>query len=320
MSVDFESYPPSQLNDYLSKFYLEAKSKRGEMYHVSTLTDVRNNIMRYLANLTPEWKLHIKLSNVFQPSNNLLDNLRESLSEVPIKPKAPMKIPMTSSDVAMLIASGCMNNDTPLGLFRKVWYDITLHLGCGGQSALRGLTKDSFVLETDEKGRKYYRLNQSIKIERARSCMEMQYWNWDGRMYEINNSIFCPVKSMNKYLSRRNPNKNAFFQRPKGRIHSMDTVWYELPVGHGVLACLMSKMAEDASLSRTYTNSSIRVTIADLLERKGYGVEATLGMDPRNKSVKSLLQTHAVKTSDELHAHSKIIHEIMYQVEAIMTI
>ncbi|XP_033752951.1 uncharacterized protein LOC117336493 isoform X2 [Pecten maximus] len=315
LAVDFEGFPPSQLNDCLSKFYLEAKSKRGEMYHVSTLTDVRNSIMRYLSNLTPEWKAHIKHSNVFQPSNNLLDNLRESLSESPIKPKAPMKIPMTASDVSLLIASGCLNLDTPLGLFRKVWYDLTLHLGCGGQSALRGLTQDSFILETDEKGRKFYRLNHSIKIQRARSCMEMQYWNWDGRMYEIVGNPMCPVRSMDKYLSKRNPNKDAFFQRPKGHVHPNDVVWYESPVGHGVLACLMSKMAEDACLSRTYTNSSIRVTIADLLERKGYSVETTMGMDPRNKSTKSLPAFSNVK-ADDLHANSILIHQIMYQSDS----
>ncbi|XP_021368181.1 uncharacterized protein LOC110459952 isoform X3 [Mizuhopecten yessoensis] len=314
LSVDFEAFPPSQLNDCLSKFYLEAKSKRGEMYHVSTLTDVRNSIMRYLSNLTPEWKSHIKHSDVFQPSNNLLDNLRESLTETPMKPKAPMKIPMTSSDVGLLISSGCLNLETPLGLFRKVWYDLTLHLGCGGQSALRGLTQDSFVLETDEKGRKFYRLNHSIKIQRARSCMEMQYWNWDGRMYEIVGNPMCPVKSMDKYLSKRNPNKDAFFQRPKGHVHPTDMVWYESPVGHGVLACLMSKMAEDACLSRTYTNSSIRVTIADLLERKGYSVETTMGMDPRNKSTKSLPTFSNVK-ADDLHANSALIHKIMYHCD-----
>lgn len=301
------------MNDTLSKFYLEGRTKRDNLYSITTLSEVRDGIMKYLCHLSDEWKQQITTPAALQPSNNLLDNLQESSSReaTSSKSKAPMKIPMTQNDLGLLMGSHCLDTDNPLGLFRKVWFDLTLHLGCGGQSALRGLSKDSFLCEADDKGRRFYRLNHSIKVQRARSCMEMQYWHWEGRMYEMTGDPLCPVKSMDKYFIKRNPAKEAFFQRPKSHVQSHDTVWYESPVGHGVLACLMSKMAEDSGLSRTYTNSSIRVTLADLLEKHGYCVEEIMGINPRNKSVKSL-QTRPASTSDQLRKNSKIIHNIVY--------
>ncbi|KAJ8298939.1 hypothetical protein KUTeg_022999 [Tegillarca granosa] len=237
--------------------------------------------------------------------------MQENLKESSVRPKTSMKIPMTTDDINQLMESGVLTNDNPLGLFRKVWFDLTLHLGCGGQAALRALTKDSFVTETDERGRRYIRLNHNIQGQRDRSCMEMQYWNWDGRMYELPGDPNCPVHSMELYLAKRNPHKDAFFQRPKTHYNS-GSLWYESPVGHGVLASLMSKMSEDSCLSRAYTNSSVRVTLADILEEKGLNVENILGINPKNKSVKSMMNRSSNHSSDELERNSKIIHEALY--------
>ncbi|CAG2245790.1 unnamed protein product [Mytilus edulis] len=313
LPVEFEIYTVSDLNDVLCQFYLEAKSKRGDPYQLCTLLDVKNALKRYLSGISKQWSDSWKDDRSFESSNRILDSIREAIKESTPRNKAPSKLPMTQEDRNTFIKSGLLCTSNPLGLFRKVWFDLSLHLGCGGQAAMRSLTADMFVTEIDEQNRRYYRLNKCSHVESARSKMEMQYWDWEGRMYEIPGDPNCPVSAMDLYLSKRNPHKNAFFQRPKTNIHDCPDVWYESQVGHGVLASIMSRMSEDAGLSRLYTNTSVRVTAAEALEKSCVNVDAIMGINPKNKTAKSVQQAMSrTHTSDELFFNSKTLHEILY--------
>jgi hypothetical protein len=78
-------------------------------------------------------------------------------------------------------------------------------------------------------------------------------------------------------------------------------IWYESQVGHGVLASIMSRMSEDAGLSRSYTNTSVRVTAAEVLEKNGLFVDDVMGINPKNKTAKSVQQAMSrIHTTDEL--------------------
>ncbi|XP_052065397.1 uncharacterized protein LOC127705183 isoform X4 [Mytilus californianus] len=313
LPVEFEIYTVSDLNDVLCQFYLEAKSKRGDPYQLCTLIDVKNALKRYLSGISQQWCDSWKDVRSFESSNRILDSIREAIKDSIPRNKAPSKLPMTQEDRNMFIKSGLLCTSNPLGLFRKVWFDLSLHLGCGGQAAMRSLTADMFVTEIDEQNRRYYRLNKCSNVESARSKMEMQYWDWEGRMYEIPGDPNCPVSAMDLYLSKRNPHKNAFFQRPKTHINDSTDIWYESQVGHGVLASIMSRMSEDAGLSRLYTNTSVRVTAAEVLEKNCMNVDAIMGINPKNKTAKSVQQAMArTHTSDELFFNSKTLHEILY--------
>jgi hypothetical protein len=313
LPVEFEIYTVSDLNDVLCQFYLEAKSKRGDPYQLCTLIDVRNALRRYLTGLSQQWTDAWK-DNIrnFDSSNRILESIREAIKDSIPRQKPPSKLPMTQEDRIKLIESGILCTSNPLGLFRKVWFDLSLHLGCGGQAAMRSLTADMFITEVDEQNRRFYRLNKRVHVEHARSNMEMQYWDWEGRMYEIPGDSNCPVASMDLYLSKRNTQKNAFFQRPKTHYSSCD-IWYESQVGHGVLASIMSRMSEDAGLSRSYTNTSVRVTAAEILEKNGLFVDDVMGINPKNKTAKSVQQAMSrIHTTDELFFNSKTLHDILY--------
>jgi hypothetical protein len=67
------------------------------------------------------------------------------------------------------------------------------------KEAIRTLTKDSFIPEVDENGHKYYRLNYDLEMPKIDSFSEMHDWHWFARMYEVEDSQFCPVKSMGVY-------------------------------------------------------------------------------------------------------------------------
>ena len=89
-------------------------------------------------------------------------------------------------------------------------------------------------------------------------------------MYEQGKDINCPVKSLEKYLSKLNPNCNSFFQRPKSKHHYCDDVWYDnVPVSKNTLSTKMKKLSQAAGCSRLYTNHCVRVTTITTLSRAG---------------------------------------------------
>ncbi|KAK3103686.1 hypothetical protein FSP39_021012 [Pinctada imbricata] len=240
LPTSFEKFSPPRLNDVLEQFYSDFKSMHAGPFNINKLGDVREGLFTYLKGVNSTWKNYLS-----HPAHTQKYKVNE----------VKRKVSMSGDDVRRLMNSGVLDIDTPLGLFRKVWLDLAIHLGIGGQAAMRSLTFDSFVAETDDKGRRYYRLNRDgVDRQQARSCMEMQYWNWEGKMYEISNDRLCPVKSMDRYYERRNMMRESFFQRPKTSVHHLETSWFESPVGHSVLACLLTKMSEESMLQKSYTN------------------------------------------------------------------
>ncbi|XP_062591183.1 uncharacterized protein LOC134252699 isoform X1 [Saccostrea cucullata] len=309
VSQSFENFQGSELNDLLYRFYIESCNKHLD---VDRLKEVRDGIFWHLSGYNSTWNHAFQDGSAFQTSNECLESLNTNSTP---KVKLPHnKVPMLHEDIQMLMNSGLLTNRNPIGLFRKVWFDLAIHLGIGGQAGMRGLTVDSFVAEVDEKGRKYYRLNRKINVDKSRSCMEMQYWCWEARMYEVPEDTNCPVKTLDLYLEKRNPFKKAFFQRPKSNFSSHHgAIWFDSPVGHSSLACMMSRMSEEAGLKRIYTNSSVRYTLADLVEESGRSVEEVLGQNPRNKTSKSvIIFPPSSSTSDEHRVNSNIIHELFY--------
>ncbi|XP_071122683.1 uncharacterized protein [Mytilus edulis] len=226
------------------------------------------------------------------------------------RPKGPKKTPMRRDDVKLLMSSSLLTLTTPIGLLRKVWFDLSLHLGVCGQDALRDMLGDSLLIETDEYGYTYCRLSHYMESNGIRSQNEMTQWDWNARMYEIPGDPNCPMASLNLYLSKRNPFQNALFQRPKSVTSKEQDIWYATPLGHCVLARLMSSLCEESRMDRLYTNSTIRVTAAELIEARGIPVVTVMNTDPRYKQ--HIKQSVIQKTSQELLTASDTLHNIMY--------
>ena len=66
LSTEFESFDIEQLDDLLSKFYLEMRNKDGEMYKKSTMQSYRQGLQRYLKE---NRDIDINKEDVFKKSN-----------------------------------------------------------------------------------------------------------------------------------------------------------------------------------------------------------------------------------------------------------
>lgn len=54
----------------------------------------------------------------------------------------------------------------------------------------------------------------------------------EGRMYEQSRTPMCPLASFIKYISKLNPENNAFWQQPSDSYTDTSNVWYtRTPLG-----------------------------------------------------------------------------------------
>ena len=116
---------PSELDSHLRKFYVEARTKKGEDYSRCALLGFRNAIERYFKN--PSFKRGIKITGnpVFQSSNKTLDAKTKMLKKEG-KENITHKPAIAPEDLTKFKTSSVVLPSTPLGLLRNVWFHTTL--------------------------------------------------------------------------------------------------------------------------------------------------------------------------------------------------
>ena len=107
----------------------------------------------------------------------------------------------------------------------------------------------------------------------------------EGGMMIANDSPFCPVSSFEKYLSVLNGMNEFLFQRPKSS--GKGEVWYDnMVVGENTLGKKIRKViSQQAELSTTYTNHSIRATTITILDRSGFEARHMMSVSGQRNEV-----------------------------------
>ncbi|XP_033752931.1 uncharacterized protein LOC117336489 isoform X3 [Pecten maximus] len=273
---DFETMSETDLNEQLCRFYLDARTKDDKPFTRTSLLGLRASLNRYLLSLPPErkqWRSILK-HPAFASSNKIMS--RKSTEERN-RDRPPKTVPISPDDLKKLMSSKILHTSFPVGLQKKVWLDIVLHFGLRGNKAMWSLTKNSFLLEVDEAGRRYYHLNHDTELPKQEVYSEMKDWYWFSRMYEVTDSPRCPVQSLSKYLQKLSPNSNEFFQRPvEARVldSNVDIHWYRGAMGDHAVMKMMSHISRCSMLSHIYTNTSVRSTLDELLGNQGVVLDA----------------------------------------------
>ena len=152
---------------------------------------------------------------------------------------------------------------SPLSLLQNVWF----HIGCEGQ---RALTSKSFNFAVDAAGRKFATMAHDEASKNHRGGVnDKPSDEKEARIYETEDQN-DGYKALKLYLEKINPNCSAFFQYPKANFSPEDDVWFEQrPLGVNTLANMMKNISKAASISRIYTNHSIRATAITLRSNAG---------------------------------------------------
>ena len=90
---------------------------------------------------------------------------------------------------------------------------------------MRELRKDTFVVRTDSQGNKYVTTTYN-EMEKNHNGVDPKVKDATKLMFEQKDDPKCPVRSFTKYLSKLNPNCEAFFQRPKTKFVP-EGIWYD---------------------------------------------------------------------------------------------
>ena len=90
----------------------------------------------------------------------------------------------------------------------------------------------------------------------------------DSKMFEVQNSKRCPVKTLGSFLKHVNPNLQALFQRPRevSTKFQPQKVWNcNSPVGKSTLENMMKNMSTYAGIAPHLTNHCVRATSVTVL-------------------------------------------------------
>ena len=253
----------TELDRNLARFYVEARTKKGEEYSRSALLGFRNSIERHLNNNGVTLK--ISKNEVFQKSNKILDaklriNRRAGKENVQHKPV------IEATDLVKIRASPFLSMTTPAGLLRRTWFYVSLYWCRRGREGQRDLRRDSFKFTRDANGREYAVMTHEEATknhpggENSKPSAERE-----TRLYSTgaDDDAFASLKL---FVAKLNPFCTAFFQYPKPSVTKEDTVWYEnRPLGVNKLGDMMKVISVGAELSQIYTNHSVRASAITLL-------------------------------------------------------
>ena len=207
----------TELDQNLARFYVEARTRKGEEYSRSALLGFRNSIERHQNNngIT----LKISRNQVFQNSNKILD-AKLRINRCTGKENIPVIVP---SDLTKIRASPFLSMTTPAGLLRRTWFCVSLYW-CRPGEGQRDLRRDSFKFLRDASGCEYAMMTHEEATknhpsgENSKSLAERE-----TRLYGTgeDDDAFASLKF---FVSKLNPSCSAFFQHPKQSVNPEDAI------------------------------------------------------------------------------------------------
>ena len=134
----------------------------------------------------------------------------------------------------------------------------------------------------------------------------------EARMYSTSDDpLFDGLNCLKNYIQKLNPNCEAFFQYPKRAVKPEDDVWCEnKPLGVNKLDGMMKEISKLASLSRIYTNHSVRATAITLWSDAQVPSRHIMAISG-HRSEASLKSYNTRPSSEQLRACSDILSGAM---------
>lgn len=283
-NVDFEWFDEAQLDDTLSSFYNNARTRQGELYRGKSLQSIRYAIQRHIT--APPFNR--KNIDIISGANfaSSRSAFQTAMKEIKVEGKGEVrnKPPIEPADLRKLYHSMYLDPSTPAGLGNKVQFDIRFYFCRRAMEGMEKLTKNHFQVVTDATGAK-----SVIQVlgEQTKSHRENDQDEPEARMVETGGRL-CPVANFEKYLSLLHPGCDRLFVSPVDAYRPEDTCWYtRKPFGYSKLRYFLPKLSKLAGLSKSYTNHSIRSTTITLLNEARVSPHDICSVS-RHKSISSL--------------------------------
>ena len=238
----FEGMSKEKLAKTLERFYNGVTPKETGDDNWTSMKSIRAALQRHLSNPPYSQTYNIITHLAFRQANLAY---KEYVGKCLQKPGREVKKQwIRRQDVDKLYEE--VFTETPLGLQRRMFFEIYLNFGRRNRKMLMQLKKDDLDVHKEENGHEVVRL---VRSEHAgEKCMPALPGDPKN----------CPVENLKKYIEHLDPESPWFFQRPRTSHHPLDRVWY-LPkvVGTNSRLDMMPTMSRECRLSRRYSNTAV---------------------------------------------------------------
>ena len=180
---------------------------------------------------------------------------------------------MIPRDIELLYEKKQLGLETPESLLQTAWFNIMLHFGKRGRENMREMTADDIQIHKSSCGLEYITL-----VERATKNHQGGPNSSENEavavMSEMPGNPRCPVLAVKTYLSKRNEQCQALWQKPKNHkamkfSSAEDACYCNTPLGKHKLENLLSEMSKKAGLATIYTSHCLRATSVTILKASG---------------------------------------------------
>ena len=148
--IAFETVSKETLDAVLSRFWVEVRQQNGSMYKVSSFNAIRAGVQRKFKQIRGD-SFDIINDISFGNSNSVFNAQKKEMKRRGLG-KVEHYRSISEDDMTKLYESGVFDVEQPLGLLRKVFFELLLHLCRRGQENLRELTADDFKLIKNKDG------------------------------------------------------------------------------------------------------------------------------------------------------------------------
>ena len=296
--MNLETASKQIVNQFLESFYFEVRKKDGGMYKKTSFFSLRFALQRYFKELRGD-DFDIISNEEFNGANS-----RFSAQCVVLKRNGLAKVdhypPILVEDVRTMYASEVFDIKSPVGLQRKVFFELMLNFCRRGMENLRELTVHDFELRQLSNGTEVVIKTSDELTKNHRVDSNIQ----DEGVMKSTGTENCPVAAYKSYVSKLHPRGKAFFlvaAPPSGH-------WYDnMVLGVKSLEKMMKRISVEAKLSYVYTNHSIRSTCITILDQAG--IEARHIMAVSGHTSESSLRTYARTSTEKRNQLSALLSE-----------
>ena len=151
--ADLRTIPVGELANTLKHFYAEVRPKTvGEIYHRSSLINLRAAINRHIQDIQRAPPIDIVRDKEFKPANGVLDGLLKHRTLNGQSKPTKHKPVIEKDDLKKIVNFLSKANTSPIVLRLAVWYNLSIHFVSRGLEFHHQLKLDSFDFQKDDSG------------------------------------------------------------------------------------------------------------------------------------------------------------------------
>lgn len=282
---------------WLCRYVSETRKSDGTEYTPRSLYLLLAGLQRHLRILYPDKEINLFSNPAFKPLRNTCDSIFKRLHSKGIGAEIKAVPVFTAENEARLWDTKVLSMDTPKGLLRAVFFYNGKNFCLRGGAEQRGLKISQFhreIVQVDGRNVCSYVYYEFGSKNRQGGFNSLNSDNKSVRQYENTSGAICHVKILDKYLQKipdEAKSADNFYLTPLAVLPSDPAKpWFtKVPVGRNTLNKMLKDMCQDAGISETYTNHSLRAYGATTLFQ-GKVPEKIIQQRTGHKSLNALRQ------------------------------